>query len=182
MADGFQKAIKESEIAVIVFSKNFAESEWCLDELVGILKKRNITGLIVIPVFYDVQPSHVRSQIGSFGKAFLKHEECESKETIDGWRAALREVADLSGMVLQNEADGICRYESQFIQEIVQHINKNLKETPVNNNSSPNPSVNPTQLGQTMLTPMVPASRAADMMKYISFFFFFFNFLNVNYL
>ncbi|KAM7522703.1 hypothetical protein LguiA_012605 [Lonicera macranthoides] len=113
IADELHKAIGESKIAVIVFSKGYASSEWCLDELVGILERKKAMGLTVIPVFYDVQPSDIRYQRGSFGEAFSIHEESEFEfqpkelmKKMDKWRAALREVADLGGMVLQNEADG----------------------------------------------------------------------------
>ncbi|CAL5401855.1 unnamed protein product [Camellia sinensis] len=72
---------------------------------------------VILPVFYDVDPSQVRKQMGSFAEAFGRHEERFMGETnerkeeylrkkVEGWRAALREVADLAGMVLQNQADG----------------------------------------------------------------------------
>jgi hypothetical protein len=82
-----------------VFSKNYAWSRWCLDELVRIKKN---TGSIVFPVFYDVLPSEVRYQTGSFAAAFVEHEKRYKKkmERVNGWRNALKEVADLAGMVL----------------------------------------------------------------------------------
>lgn len=103
--------MENPKFAVIVFSRNYAESEWCLDELVGILERKKTMGLTVIPVFYDVQPSDVRYQRGSFGEAFSVHEKFEFKseelmKKMGKWREALRGVADLGGMVLRNEADG----------------------------------------------------------------------------
>ena len=61
-------------------------------------------GLTILPVFYDVDPSDVRKQTGSFGQAFNEHEECfkENMEVVETWRAALREVANLSGWHLQD--------------------------------------------------------------------------------
>ena len=55
------KAIESSSISIIVFSKNFPYSTWCLDELIKIIecKKR---GQIVLPIFYKVDPSDVRKQ------------------------------------------------------------------------------------------------------------------------
>uniref|UniRef100_A0A5B7A178 Putative TMV resistance protein N-like n=1 Tax=Davidia involucrata TaxID=16924 RepID=A0A5B7A178_DAVIN len=111
-----EKAIKQSRNSIIVLSKDYTSSGWCLDELVMILEHRRTSGHGVIPVFYDVDLSHVRKQRGNLAEAFARHEERFKVETderkkewmdkVNGWRAALREVADLGGMVLQNQADG----------------------------------------------------------------------------
>jgi hypothetical protein len=97
-----QKAIQQSKISIIVFSKNYAWSRWCLDELVMIMERRRTTSSIVFPVFYDVLPSEVRNQTGSFAAAFVEQEKRfkEEMERVNGWRIALKEVADLAGMVL----------------------------------------------------------------------------------
>ena len=57
-----------------------------------------------MPVFYYVNPSDVRHQGGTFAQAFDKHKECfkESIEKVETWRAALREVANLSSWDLQD--------------------------------------------------------------------------------
>ncbi|XP_016648611.1 PREDICTED: toll/interleukin-1 receptor-like protein [Prunus mume] len=103
-----QKAIQQSRSSVIVFSKDYASSGWCLDELVFILEHKRISSdHVVLPVFYDVDPSHLRNQTGRVGEAFSRHEENQqSPNKIKQWRVALREVADLSGMVLKNQANG----------------------------------------------------------------------------
>jgi len=57
------KAIEESQVALVIFSKNYATSRWCLNELVKIMEcKEEENGQTVIPIFYDVDPSHVRYQ------------------------------------------------------------------------------------------------------------------------
>jgi len=38
------KAIEESAISIIVLSKNYASSQWCLDELMKILECRKTRG------------------------------------------------------------------------------------------------------------------------------------------
>jgi len=78
--------------------------------------KRKTYGHAVLPVFYDVDPSEVRKQIGSFKEAFAKHEKKlksekgkrkeELKNKVGAWRAALRDVANLAGMNLKTQADG----------------------------------------------------------------------------
>ncbi|XP_058216138.1 disease resistance protein RPV1-like isoform X2 [Rhododendron vialii] len=133
------KAIKEARCSIVVLSKDYSSSGWCLDELVMILKRKRTSsgaGHVVLPVFYDVDPSEVRKQTGSFGKAFGRHEERLNAETNESkkeylrqkvqlWRGALREVADLAGMVLKNQADG---HESKFIQKIVRVIRDQLNQ------------------------------------------------------
>ena len=69
------EAIEKSQISVIVFSRDYASSKWCLEELVKILECREKNKQIVIPVFYGVDPSDVRHQTGSFAKAFAEHEQ-----------------------------------------------------------------------------------------------------------
>nr|XP_043637859.1 disease resistance protein RUN1-like [Erigeron canadensis] len=81
------KAIEESHIVVIVFSKNYAGSSWCLDELSYIMKCR-VRGLTVMPIFYDVDPSQIRKQEGCFGKAFAK-QEAQNITKAELWRKAL---------------------------------------------------------------------------------------------
>ncbi|XP_031280643.1 disease resistance protein RLM3-like [Pistacia vera] len=69
------KAIESTKISVVIFSKDYASSPWCLDELVQILKCRKLNNHMVIPFFYNINPSDVRKQSGSFEDAFDKHEE-----------------------------------------------------------------------------------------------------------
>ncbi|XP_021831898.1 TMV resistance protein N-like isoform X3 [Prunus avium] len=120
-----QKAIQESRVSIIVFSKDYASSRWCLDELVTIMDRRETTEHMVMPIFYDVDPSHVRNQTGIFEEAFARHQQCFNKEMdkVEKWRKALGDVADLGGMVLGD------RSESQFIQEIVEVIGNKLDHT-----------------------------------------------------
>ncbi|KAH0711345.1 hypothetical protein KY289_007304 [Solanum tuberosum] len=87
------KAIEESQVAVIIFSKNYATSRWCLNELVKIMECKEEKGQIVIPVFYDVYPSEVRHQIESFAEAFSKHKskytnDIEGMKKVKQWRTA----------------------------------------------------------------------------------------------
>ncbi|XP_059651263.1 disease resistance protein RUN1-like isoform X2 [Cornus florida] len=123
------KNINESSIAVIVFSKNYANSSWCLEELVEILECRRTKGLTVLPIFYDVKASNVRKQRKSFAEAFRQHEEIreEEMERVQRWRDALKEAANVSGFDLEDVANG---YEEKFIQQIVQVIFTKLQPIP----------------------------------------------------
>ena len=100
------EAIENSSCSVVIFSPNYASSSWCLDEIVKILECMRTRGQVVIPVFYQVDPSHVRKQVGNFGEAFAKHEKNllleGSLERVIRWRVALTEVTSLAGLDLQN--------------------------------------------------------------------------------
>ncbi|WRX19591.1 Toll/interleukin-1 receptor homology (TIR) domain - like 2, partial [Theobroma cacao] len=62
--DEIERAIYESKASIIVFSKNYASSTWCLNELVKIMEHRKFSKHIVLPIFYDVNPSQVKKQTG----------------------------------------------------------------------------------------------------------------------
>ncbi|XP_059663384.1 TMV resistance protein N-like [Cornus florida] len=102
------KNINVSRIALIVFSKNYANSSWCLDELVEILECRRNKGQTVLPIFYHVKASEVRHQKRSFEEAFTEPEKIHEKEMerVKRWRAALEEAANISGLDLQDAANG----------------------------------------------------------------------------
>ena len=98
------EAIESSKISIIVFSKNYASSTWCLDELVKILECKN-NGQVVLPVFYKVDPSDVRNQHEKFGEALAKHEKKfkDNKEKVQRWRVALNEASHIFGWHYKNE-------------------------------------------------------------------------------
>ena len=104
------KAIQMSRIAVIIFSRNYADSRWCLDELVKIIECKNEAGQVVVPVFYDVDRGDVMQQRNSYEKALHVHEERFRLEhtgegRVDKWKSALTEAASSPYAVDLHETD-----------------------------------------------------------------------------
>ena len=97
--------IENSKFSIVILSENYASSKWCLEELVKILECKKTRGQTVLPIFYNIDPSDVRKQQGSFDAALRKHEENlkENIERVQTWRAALTEIANLSGWDSRNE-------------------------------------------------------------------------------
>ncbi|PSS02598.1 TMV resistance protein like [Actinidia chinensis var. chinensis] len=94
-----QRAIKYSKMSLIVFSEDYASSNACLFEVQTILEHCKKSDHFILPVFYDVDPGRVKEQARDLEKK-------DSSEKTKGRSAALKEVASMAGMVLQNQEDG----------------------------------------------------------------------------
>ena len=96
------KAIEESQISLVIFSKNYSSSNWCLEELAKIIECMEQNKQIVIPVFYHIEPSDVRNQHGDYGIPFAKHERRYDITTVTNWKTASKKTATISGLNLSN--------------------------------------------------------------------------------
>lgn len=116
-----ENAIGSASVHVAIFSPGYADSRWCLDELVQMLDTKKP----IIPVFYNVKPAELRwtrgkktryaealetlekktdydPQIGTeydpqTGKRKLRYD----SSMIEKWRTALSNVADITGFELE---------------------------------------------------------------------------------
>ncbi|KAH0894385.1 hypothetical protein HID58_056814, partial [Brassica napus] len=104
------RAIRESKITIILISRSYASSKWCVDELVEIMKCKEELGQTVIPVFYKIDPSDVKKLTGYFGK-----------EDTEKWRHALEKVATIAGYDSSTWDN-----EAAMIEEIATDVSNNL--------------------------------------------------------
>ncbi|XP_061361193.1 disease resistance protein RPV1-like [Gastrolobium bilobum] len=120
------RAIEGSFISLIIFSKDYASSHWCLEELVKIVECREKYGQIVVPVFYKAEPTDVRHQKGSYENALAEHEKKYNSTRVQIWRRALNESANLSGIKSSHFRD-----DAELIEDIVNIVLIRLSKHPV---------------------------------------------------
>ncbi|KAL0877343.1 hypothetical protein Bca101_027048 [Brassica carinata] len=119
------QAIRQSRISIVILSKNYASSSWCLNELVEILQCKKDMGQIVMTIFYGVDPSHVRKQTADFGSAF--NETCLRKtdEEKRKWSRALTDVSNILGEDFVNWDN-----EANMIEKIAGDVSRILNTSP----------------------------------------------------
>nr|AGH33851.1 resistance gene-like protein [Cucumis melo] len=116
IANTLTNSIRQSRCTIVILSKRYADSKWCLRELVEIVKCKNSFNQIVLVVFYKIKPSDVNSPTGIFEKFFVDFENDvkENFEEVQDWRNAMEVVGGLTPWVV-NET------ETEEVQKIVKH-------------------------------------------------------------
>ncbi|XP_014515492.1 TMV resistance protein N-like [Vigna radiata var. radiata] len=116
------RAIGHTKITIIVFSKSYAESIWCLLELEKIIECDETFGQIVLPLFYEIDPSDVRHQKDDFGKALEEaaHKSYSGEQlehALSKWSRALTTAARITGWDFRN-----FRHDAELVERIVSHV------------------------------------------------------------
>ncbi|CAK9212080.1 unnamed protein product [Sphagnum troendelagicum] len=91
------EALSGVGVHVAIFSKGYAESKYCLDELHDMLE----SGKLILPVFYGVEVEHLcRPYDGPFAAGLRQHKRRGRHQDVERWETALAKVADLQGFRL----------------------------------------------------------------------------------
>lgn len=121
------RAIATASVHIAILSPKYAESRWCLEELVLMLE----SGTTIIPVFYHVKPSDLRIKTGKgedgvYGRALRDLEKKKRYEpnTVQIWREALSRVAEISGL----ELEACNGDEGELVDKVVHLVQKRAKK------------------------------------------------------
>ncbi|GLJ27777.1 hypothetical protein SUGI_0545140 [Cryptomeria japonica] len=118
-----QSAIRGASVHIAIFSKTYAESVWCLDELLWMFDSHGN----IIPIFYDIQPWELRHVgKGAYAGAFQDHRDKGriTIEQVDRWITALNKVADISGVVFETEKDNHGDRLKQIVDKVLEKVGK----------------------------------------------------------
>ncbi|KAF3779412.1 putative WRKY transcription factor 16 [Nymphaea thermarum] len=77
---------EKSKVSVPIFSKGYDDLTWCSKEITDIVECKRL----IVPVFFDVQPTDVGNQTSHFAPAFKRYHENKSMEVeMSKWSDAL---------------------------------------------------------------------------------------------
>ncbi|CAH8253425.1 unnamed protein product [Arabidopsis lyrata] len=125
IGSSLQAGMEDSAASVIVLSRNYANSRWCLNELAMLCKLKSSLDRRMLPIFYKVDPSHVRKQSDHIEADFKRHEERFDKEKVQEWRDAMKLVGNLAGYVCVEGSN-----EDEMIELVVKRVLDELSNTP----------------------------------------------------
>ena len=95
-----EHAIESSRIRIPIFSPDYANSVWCLNECLLISRQKQES--LTVPLFYKVDPSHVRHPERSESPYSQAFEHYQNRQEIHEWKNALFAVSSLAGWSLDD--------------------------------------------------------------------------------
>ncbi|KAF8015257.1 hypothetical protein BT93_H0916 [Corymbia citriodora subsp. variegata] len=126
---GLLQAINESTIYILIFSRDYASSKWCLRELAHIVElSRDDDEKLILPIFYDVDVDDVKLKTELYRKALRKHESDSGEDLAKQWEGALRKVARITGRNLKDH--GLDELKSLTVKEVASLLRKRQTDVP----------------------------------------------------
>nr|AAK28812.1 resistance-like protein PH-B [Linum usitatissimum] len=115
--------LQRCALSVVVFSEKFADSVWCLEEVVTIAERMKKVGHRVLPVFYKVDPFDVTDEPRSYMATIDREYKARSSflEDKKRWMDAVNAVANCAGHTSQ-----AIKIESELIKAVVETVQKQL--------------------------------------------------------
>ncbi|KAI4368175.1 hypothetical protein MLD38_016762 [Melastoma candidum] len=86
-----REVILKCTTAIILFSPGFCSSKYCLNEVLMILEEKKP----FIPIFWDIDPSELEAALEDNKGHFPESD-------MENYRAAIKEVIDIGGIVFQS--------------------------------------------------------------------------------
>ncbi|CAN5960527.1 unnamed protein product [Sphagnum jensenii] len=113
------EALECASVHVAIFSKHYADSDYCLDELCAMLESKKL----IIPVFYDVSPSVLRCEDpdGPYTKA-LNIQGRRSASELKKWKEALHTAAELNGFKLDDYNGDEAELKTAIVRKVRDHL------------------------------------------------------------
>ncbi|GLJ27313.1 hypothetical protein SUGI_0536060 [Cryptomeria japonica] len=115
--------MKSASLHIAIFSKKYAESRWCLDELSFMFR----TGTRIVPIFYYIDIGDVRYAKGVYAEAFDLHKKKGrySSEKLKEWKNALFNVSHNIGYIVNSKED-----EELLLKSITYCVVKEIRKLP----------------------------------------------------
>ncbi|XP_031371701.1 TMV resistance protein N-like [Punica granatum] len=116
------RSIERSHVYIVMLSKNYAESKWCLRELAHMVKCQAVSNgrKVILPMFCDVTVENVKLKETSSYRATLENLSIAEKDRQE-WTDALIRVGHIKGLHKGNTGD------VDFSQMIVKDVRFRLR-------------------------------------------------------
>ncbi|KAF8086735.1 hypothetical protein N665_0613s0004 [Sinapis alba] len=119
------EGMEDSAASLVLFSTRYADSHWCLDELAKLCDLSSSLDRPMIPIFYMVDPSHVRKQSGRYVDDFETHAKRFKEKEIQPWKEAMKIVGNLPGYICREKSN-----EDEMIRLVVKRVLAEKRNTP----------------------------------------------------
>ncbi|XP_054781858.1 disease resistance protein RUN1-like [Prosopis cineraria] len=118
------EAIEQSRIVILVLTKHFGASRYCLDKIDIIINWHKNMGKNVLPIYCGVSLSDVRQEVGSIAELMSRGD--LQKREFFRWRSAFTEATSLSSCSISSNC---CREEATKAKVLEDEVNESTLGT-----------------------------------------------------